>query len=185
MSRSSLLAALAAFVVGIGVVAWLGPGGGLHAVTSASPTPSPAPATPSPRPLVACVLTFSGTLNDCAIPLSRTGACSASGNTLQAVVHLQGDRRDYLLYIALVGSYHGPTTYPLWPWGKTDLSVPDVPKVAIREYDTGAIWDSSDGSITIGADGRSGTVNARLGYIGGLPTAPLGVLTLSGGWACV
>lgn len=180
MSRAGILALLAAFVVAVAVVAWFGPGNGLHTITSAPPAPTQ-------RAHVPCVVKLSGDVKDCAIPVTDTAtrqSCVVAGNTLQATMRLRGDSHDYLLYIEMIGWYHGPTTYPLWPWAQASLTAPDIPKVELR-YDTGAVWESSDGSMTVAPDGRSGTLDARLGYVSGSPAAPLGVLTLSGGWACV
>ncbi|MBV9524927.1 MAG: hypothetical protein JOZ46_03815 [Candidatus Dormibacteraeota bacterium] len=181
MSRAGILALLAAFVVGVGVLAWLGPGNGVHSLTT------PPPATPTPRPHVPCEVVLTGDVKDCGIPVSdptTRSACVAAGNVLRATMRLRGNARDYVLSIAMVGWYHGASTYQLWPWGQTSLTAPDVPKVALQ-FDSGAIWESSDGSMTVAAGGQSGTLDARLGYVSGLPEAPLGLLTLSGSWSCV
>ena len=104
---------------------------------------------------------------------------------MRAVVFLRGSARDYLFYVAIVGAYGGPGTYPLWPWTHADLSAPDgIAKIAVREVDTGALWQSGNGSLSVSTDGRSGSLDADLGYAGRMTPPPPGILNISGRWAC-
>lgn len=90
----------------------------------------------------------------------------------------------FLLYIEVKGTYTGPGLYhlPRWQFG---LGTNDVPKVAVRQYTTGAFWQSVAGvlSVTVG-DGRSGTVSAILQASTGTTAVPGPTLSVNGPWSC-
>jgi hypothetical protein len=144
-------------------------------------TPSPYPVLPIPPfpPPPSCStdqLELVGVFNDCAVSATNgtAGYCSVSGSTLTDVLHEQGNTNGYLLYLT-VDDYHGP--------GATYVGA----SVLVREYVTGAVWQSMSGRIVrvIGADGRSGSVTADVAYIGGEATPPTIGLNVSGAWHCV
>ena len=186
MSRYRTLLSLGAFVLVVGVASLIATG----ALRPAPPPPRATPtvlATPSPFPLLpipplptppSCTtdqLELVGVFNDCAVVAASgtSSYCSVSGSTLRDVLHVQGKTHGYLLYLTIVG-YHGSgVTY-------VDASV------LVREYATGALWQSMSGGIirVTGVDGRSGSVKADLAYVGGEPTPPTVGLNVSGGWRC-
>ena len=96
---------------------------------------------------------------------------------------LHGTRDDFLLYIEVNGAYHGPGSYALAPWPHASLGVPDgVAKVAIREYVSGRLWESSAGSVTIDQSEEYGHVYAGLGAS---TYSPVDVeLNIAGWWSC-
>jgi hypothetical protein len=185
MSRYGTLLSLGAVVLVVGLASLIATG----AIRRPPPQPRATPtvvATPSPFPVLpipplptppSCTtdqLGLVGVFNDCAVPATNGTAsyCSVSGSTLQHVLHLQGKTHGYLLYLTVAG-YHGSgVTY-------VDASV------LVREYVTGALWQSMSGIIRVtGVDGRSGSVKAALAYVGGEPTPPTIGLNVSGAWRC-
>jgi hypothetical protein len=187
MSRYRTLLSLGAVVLVVGLASLIATG----AIRRPPPQPRATPtvlATPSPFPLLpipplptppSCTtdqLELVGVFNDCAVAAANGTAsyCSVSGSTLRDVLHLQGKTHGYLLYLTIVG-YHGS--------GVTYV----VASVLVREYVTGALWQSMSGGIirVTGVDGRSGSVKADLSYVGGEPTPPTVGLNISGAWRCV
>jgi hypothetical protein len=186
MNRYRTLLSLGAVILVVGLASLIATG----ALRRAPPPPRAIPtvlATPSAFPLLPipplptpplCTtdqLELVGVFNDCAgVAANGTASyCSVSGSTLRDVLHLQGKTHGYLLYLTIVG-YHGSgVTY-------VDTSV------LVREYVTGALWQSMSGGIirVTGVDGRSGSVKADLAYVGGEPTPPTVGLNVSGGWRC-
>jgi len=186
MNRYRTLLSLGAVILVVGLASLIATG----ALRRAAPPPRAIPtvlATPSAFPLLPipplptpplCTtdqLELVGVFNDCAgVAANGTASyCSVSGSTLRDVLHLQGKTHGYLLYLTIVG-YHGSgVTY-------VDTSV------LVREYVTGALWQSMSGGIirVTGIDGRSGSVKADLAYVGGEPTPPTVGLNVSGGWRC-
>lgn len=132
------------------------------------------------------VLVLIGAFSDCAIKApSASSLCTSSTAALNAVITLHGRSHDYLLYIAVNGTYSGPGVYDLPPWPHPSLDVTDVPKVALREYATGTFWQSVAGVLrVISQDGRSGFINAEFTFVGGEPTPSIVDLRLSGSWRC-
>ncbi len=131
-------------------------------------------------------LQLSGTFNDCAVNAPKlTQYCSVSGSTLNDVLTLRGTTHEYLLYLSIDGAYRGRGDYYLAPWS-SGLGVHDgKAKVAVREYQTGAFWQSVSGTLHVsGTDGRSGDVAVNLTFIGGEPTPPVTALGILGQWAC-
>ena len=129
-------------------------------------------------------LQLEGAFNSCADEAgSDAPAClpGASGNVFGGQGHLHDKNYRYILYVEIDGGYHGPGTYPLVPWPHVGLDARDgIAKVAVREVESGALWQSTAGSITIGQD--QGFVFALLSAPGDGPTAD--VLKISGEWYC-
>jgi hypothetical protein len=189
MSRSTALFLLSAFVVGL-AVALLAVTGGIGRTSPPTAHPSSAPSS-SPTTVVAPVctsgeLTLLGAFNDCAgTTPSTTSGCRVSGGVLDAYITLDGIKRDYLLYVEVDGSYVGPGDYSLPPWPHSLGSNDGTAKVAIRDYQTGALWESNFGVLTVsGGDGRSGLVTAFLTPVGGQSTPPAHAIKISGRWSC-
>jgi hypothetical protein len=185
MSRYRTMLSLGAVVLVVGLASLIATGAVRRApqpraTPTALATPSPfpllpIPALPTPPSCATYQLKLVGVFNDCAASAANGTAsyCSVSGSTLRDVLHLQGKTHGYLLYLTIV-SYHGSgVTY-------VDASV------LVREYVTGALWQSMTGGIitVTGVDGRSGSVKADLAYVGGEPTPPTVGLNVSGGWRC-
>jgi len=125
---------------------------------------------------------FTGIFNECATV--DKGINCPSGSFAQArVFRMHGTKDDFIVYVEVNGNYRGPGTYVLEPWPHDSLGVPDgVAKVAVREYVTGRLWESSAGSLTIDNLENGGFVYAGLG-----PSANSSVvveLNIAGWWSC-
>ena len=179
MSRSRALLLLSAFVVALGVALVVVTGGiGRIPPPTVHPSASPS-ARPSPSPTVAILpactadqLQLLGAFNECASTVPSASTCTAAASKFAAVVRLHGSHRDFLLYLG-VSTYSGTGTYDAGR-GAT---------VAIREYPTGALWESTYLTLTVDSDGRSGQVAAGFFFQPGV-TNPLPPLQLSGPWSC-
>jgi hypothetical protein len=127
-------------------------------------------------------LRFTGVFDEC-VAIDKGQACPSGSFDQARVVLLHGTRDDFLLYVEVNGAYHGPGTYALTPWPHAALGVPDgVAKVAIREYVTGRLWESSAGSVTIDNSEEYGHVYAGLGAS---TYSPVDVeLNIAGWWSC-
>ncbi len=127
-------------------------------------------------------LKLTGAFNECA-SINHGQSCPTGSFDLPRVILLIGTKDKFLLYVEVNGGYHGPGTYPLVPWPSSTLGVPDsVAKVAIREYTTGALWESSAGSVTIESSEEFGYVYAGLGAS---TSSPVDVsLNIAGWWSC-
>jgi hypothetical protein len=188
MTRSRTLLTLAGVVVVMGAVMLVAAG----RIKRITPPPPIARGSSSPSPTVpACTephIKLTGAFDDPCVTTGATSqACSpAYGTSLDMVITLRGRSHRYLLYVAIDGMYHGPGTYELVPWFQSSLGVRDgTTKVAFREYATGAFWQSVSGTLTvIGNDGRFGTMNANLTFVGGEPTPPTVLLNAAGSWNC-
>ncbi len=125
---------------------------------------------------------FTGVFDECAA-IDKGQACPSGSFDRARVVLLHGTTHDFLLYIEVNGAYHGPGTYALAHWPHDSLGVPDgVAKVAIREYATGRLWESSAGSVTIDTSEEYGWVYAGLGAS---TYSPVDVeLNIAGWWSC-
>jgi len=180
MTRAKTLLALAVFAVCLGVVA-LVVSGGVGRIAPPTATPS---ASPSPSP-VPCVTTLAGAMNDCTVTAANPGAaaesngCSAAAGGLHEVIYLHGNFHNYLLYLNIDG-YIGPGDYIV----RQSAAATGLFQVGIREYKTGALWTSTDGTLTVANDERSGRLNVNLAYVGGLVTPPSIRLNVSGRWTC-
>jgi hypothetical protein len=189
MNRSTSLVLLFAFVVAL-AAALLVVTGGVGRILPPTAHPSSAPSS-SPTTVVAPVCTSGelkllGAFNDCAgTAPSTTSGCRVSGGMLDAYITLDGIKRDYLLYVEVDGSYVGPGDYSLPPWPHSLGSNDGTAKVAIRDYQTGALWESNFGVLTVsGGDGRSGLVTAGLTSVGGEAIPRAQGLKISGRWSC-
>jgi hypothetical protein len=143
------------------------------------------PTTPPTAPFgCAGSLQLHGAFNDCARAVSSAPlACTVSGDSLNLVTRLHGSQHDYLLYIGIARqSPPEPLTgvYGLQAVGGTDIV---GPRVAIREFASGAYWQATAGSLTVLDSSPSGFVVADLTYEGGAPT-PAANLRISGAWSC-
>jgi hypothetical protein len=189
MSRSATVLTLIGFVVVLGVGALLVTGG-IGRIVPRIPPPN-ASSSSSPSPVVAPVcgyrqLQILGAYNDCASAVQDAASgCRVSGRVLDAYITLDGIKRDYLLYVEVDGSYVGPGDYSLPPWPHSLGANDGAAKVALRDYQTGALWQSTFGVLTVsGKDGRSGLVTAGLDFTGGASNPPAQGIKLSGAWSC-
>jgi hypothetical protein len=186
MSRYRTLLSLGAVILVVAVASLIATGALRRAPAAPRATPTllvtpspfpvlPIPPFPTPPSCTTNQLELVGVFNECAVGATKGTAsyCSVSGTTLSDVLHLQGKTHGYLLYLTIVG-YRGS--------GVTYVNA----SVLVREYVTGALWQSTKGGIirVTGADGRSGTVKADLAYSGGAPTPPTVGLNVSGTWGC-
>jgi hypothetical protein len=133
-------------------------------------------------------LQLGGSLNACAVVASNgSQSCSVSGTSLNDVITLRGGGDEYLLYVSIDGGYNGPRAYYLSPWAAGTLDAQDgQAKVAIREYRTGAFWQSVSGTLEVtGNDGNSGSLAVNLTFVGGESPPPAdGALGIIGNWTC-
>jgi hypothetical protein len=143
----------------------------------ATPVPSPANLSCSPTELK-----LTGIYNECAT-VDKGQSCSASSPDPLWFVLLRGTKHQFLLYVELYGIYRGSGTYALTPWPHSTFGVADgVPKVAVREYVTGALWQSSAGSLTVDSSENGGWVYAGLGASSNSPVQV--DLNIAGWWSC-
>jgi len=110
-------------------------------------------------------------------------SCPTGSYSQARVVRLHGTKHDFILYVEVNGAYDGPGTYALAPWPNATLGKPDgIAKVAIREWNTGELFESTAGSLTINKSEESGWVYAGLGASS---YSPVDVqLNISGWWSC-
>ena len=188
MRQPKPLLMLTAVVVVVGLSSWLVTGG-VGRLFPSSPTEHSSPS-PLPR-FPACGATeikLTGAYDDCgAVPLAlKPLPCVVSGANLMNTIPLQGATRSYFLYLNVDGSYVGRHTYALKPWPDPYFEANDkATKVAVREEVSGALWQSTDGTLTLsGASGRSGSVSADLVLVGGEPTPGVVSLHIVGQWRC-
>ena len=124
---------------------------------------------------------LTGAINACVGVLEAMG-CPRGSFDAARVVHLRGSGADYILYLEVDGGYQGPGTYPLAPWKKDTLLADDnVAKVAVREWDTGTLWESYSGLLTIDSSEESGRVEADL-RLPDKTSSP--ILHIQGTWTC-
>jgi hypothetical protein len=131
-------------------------------------------------------LQLQGAFNECAVNARAvTQSCTVSGNSLDDLLVLQGAHHRYLLYLSIDGAYRGGGDYYLTPWS-SGLDVHDgKAKVAVREYQTGAFWQSVSGTLHVSSnDGRSGDLAVNLTFVGGEPTPVVTSLGILGPWTC-
>jgi len=131
---------LAAVVVSVIGVSWLGTGG-ISRLISAKPAPKPFVESLPSLVSQGCSPTefeLSGALNDCAkVSRYESLRCQASPHVLGGQLLLAGRHNSFLLYLEVQGTYGGPGIYDLSPWVH-ELGENDVPKAAIRDDTTGA-----------------------------------------------
>lgn len=181
------LAVMAVALVAVAVVGLVYLRGGTtnrHSnAVAGTPTPSvESTAAPWNGSCASTEMKFTGIFNECATVDKGTSCPSGSFNQAR-VFRMHGTKDDFIVYIEVNGAYHGPATYVLKPWPHDSLGVPDgVAKVAVREYVTGRLWESSAGSVTIDNLENGGFVYAGLG-----PSANSAVvvqLNIAGWWSC-
>ena len=85
-----------------------------------------------------------------------------------------------------MAGYAGPHACSLKPWPHPYFDENDsVAKVALGEVISGALWQSTAGTLDItGSNGRSGSVSADLTFTGGQLTPPMAGLHIAGQWTC-
>lgn len=182
MPRLILVAAVAVVAITLVSLIYLVPRKNSTARTPplhSSPTPGATPVSLSCPPTE---LKLTGVFEECAA-IDKGQSCPAGSFDHLRIVLLHGSKHDFLLYIEVNGAYHGPGTYPLTPWPRARLGVPDgVAKVAIREYVTGKLLESTAGSLTIDKSEEDGWLFAGLGASA---NSPVDVeLSISGWWSC-
>ncbi len=186
VSRSRPILALAGFAVSLGIAALVVTGGISRIASSSTPHQSAPVSTAQLPPFCgAQAIELVGARNDCATRDSTGAACSVTGRVLDAVIHLHGNRKSYLLYVEVDGGYSGAGPYVLPPWPHPYPDANDGNgKAGIREYVTGALWQSVAGVIIVtNSDGKSGFINAELDPVGG-PAPPTIRLHIEGPWNC-
>lgn len=159
---------------------------------ASAPRTTPSPSAATSAATLTCPpteLKLTGVFEECASidrGVQRTGpgqTCPLGSPNPLWIVPLHGTKHDFLLYVEVNGIYHGKGTYALGLWPHDTFGVSDgVAKVAIREYVSGRLWESSAGSLTIDNLGDSGWVYAGLGAS---VNSPVQVdLNIAGWWAC-
>jgi hypothetical protein len=129
------------------------------------------------------LLSLRGSLDDCIYALAAQSCTQRS--TFEAITLLHGVGGAYLLYVEIDGGFNGPATYRLAPWPHHALDVgDDAPKVALRVFGSGELFESAGGVLTIDEGGWSGTVAATLRY-SGTSSPPPAAVTLTGNWTCL
>jgi hypothetical protein len=181
LPRRILVIAAAVVVIALAALVYLLPHQSNVASAPRSTPSSKATASAAPLSCQPTELKLDGAFQECAA-IDKAQSCPASFDQPKVVL-LHGAKHDFLIYIELNGAYHGPGTYALVPWPHESLGVSDgVAKVAIREYVTGRLYESSAGSITIDNLQNSGYVYAGLGAS---PNSPVQVeLNIAGWWSC-
>lgn len=181
-SRPKLLVWLAGFVVVFGVAAWLATGAARIRVAPPShshPFTFTPGATPTPLPCMSSEIELVGAFNACAL-IDRTSytVCAVSPHAFNTIFKLLGGSHDFLLYLKIPNRYPEPGDYSLTTGGA---------EVDVREYATGAFWQSVSGVLTTtSSDGRSGTVSAILeASAGNNSVVPGPMLSVDGAWSCL
>ena len=186
MSRSSASLALAAFVIVFGGAVLFATGGIARILSPSMPRPSAPLSTAKFPPFCgAQAIELVGARDDCATRDPAGAACSVAKGVLDAVIRIRGNTRSYLLYVEVDGGYSGTGPYLLPPWQHPYPDANDGNgKAGIREYGTGALWQSVAGVIIVtNRDGKSGVINAELDPVGG-PAPPITRLHIEGPWTC-
>ena len=190
----AILAVVGSFLI------WLADGDGLsqlRALLSSANRPLAAAASGglAPNPCRPTELHLTGAFNGCAFDSGpQTGfgvhppplcVTPTPGPDFRVFMHLRDANRDYLLYVQVIGRYHGPGVYQLAAWPKPTLGANDhVAKVAVREFTTGRLWDSAAGVIRVDRGGGSGSVRATLEPTGLAADGSARELTIDGPWRC-
>lgn len=177
MSGSAVLMVLAGLV-------YLGGGlGTLHfARAAATPTAAASPWNGTCPPTE---LKVTGAYMECAA-MDHGMFCPSSFDQVKSI-RLHGTKHDFIIYVEIYGGYHGPGTYQLRPWPHPSLGVKDgAAKVALREWVSGALFESVSGSLVVDDLENSGFVYAGLGVEPVLEPGTLAKVdvNLSGWWSC-
>lgn len=175
------MAAVAIIAIALAVLVYVTPP---KSTVASPPRTTPSPSATASAATLACPpteLKLTGAFEECA-SIDKGQSCPTSFDQPKIVL-LHGTKHDFLLYVEVNGVYHGPDTYALAPWPHDTLGVSDgVAKVALREYASGRLWESSAGSLTVDNLGDSGWVYAGLGAS---VNSPVQVdLNIAGWWAC-
>jgi len=187
--RRIVVIAVAIVAVAIASLLYLAPRGASTAQRSSRQSPSLV-ATHGPSPLqspsnFSCPptrLKFTGIFNECVAAISMVSCVPNPPNPMWVVL-ATGTQHKFLLYIQIDGAYHGPGTYSLVPWPNATFGASDgVTKIAVREYTTGALWQSSAGSLTVDDQGNGGWIYAGLGASANSPVQV--DLNIAGWWTC-
>ena len=185
--RTRALTVIAAVMVVVAVVGLVYLRGGMTSryTDAVVGTPSPSvvsTATPWNGSCASTEMKFTGIFNECAT-VDKGMSCPSGSFSQARVFRMHGTKDDFIVYIEVNGNYHGPGTYVLGPWPHDSLGIPDgVAKVAVREYVTGRLWESSAGSLTIDNLENGGFVYAGLGRSANSPIVV--ELNLAGWWNC-
>jgi hypothetical protein len=185
--RTRALAVIAAVVVVMAAVGVVYLRGGMTSRYTGAATGTPTPsvvstATPWNGSCASTQMKFTGIFNECATVDMGTSCPSGSFNQARAF-RMHGTKDDFIVYIEVNGNYHGPGTYVLEPWPHDSLGLPDgVAKVAVREFVSGRLWESSAGSLTIDNLENGGFVYAGLGPPVNSPVVV--ELNIAGWWSC-
>ena len=141
----------------------------------------------SNRPCPPTELTMTGAFTECA-NLRTVDFCPLTFDQAK-VLRVHSAAHDFLVYIEINGAYRGPGLYQLRPWPHPGLGSDDgVAKVAVREYESGQLWESAAGWVRVDESQREGSLSAGLvqdavhrpGF-----GAPVKLdLNLDGGWSC-
>jgi hypothetical protein len=183
-----------------GLLIWLADGDGMaqaRAFVSSTNRPAEAAASTGLAP-AACLpseIRMTGVFNGCAFDSGpETGfgvhppplcVTPTPGPDFSVFMHLRDATRDYLLYVQVVGRYHGPGVYDVAPWPKP--SGPNrghAGKVAVREFITGQLWESTAGKIRVDPGGGSGMVQATLQRVALTSGGATRTLRIDGPWRC-
>jgi hypothetical protein len=187
VSRPSAILTLVAFVIALGVGALVVTGGIGRSVPLSTPHPSARLSTAKIPPFCAGQqIELVGARNDCATRDPNGAACSVVAGVLDAVIRLHGNTQSYLLYVEVDGGYSGVGPYVLPPWPHPYPDANDgTGKAGIREFVSGALWQSVAGAIIVtNKDGKSGVINAELDRIVGVPLPQTTRLHIDGPWSC-
>ena len=157
--RGKAILVISASVVVVALVLSLVNRGVLNLSRHSPPQRTTSSSNPSPAPVRGCQpnqLQLVGAFNSCADEAgSAAPACSPgpAGEAFDGQGHLRDRNYRYILYLEVDGGYLGPGTYSLAPWPHQGLGEHDgIAKVAVREFTSGAFWQSVAGSLTIEHD---------------------------------
>jgi hypothetical protein len=118
-----------------------------------------------------------GAGGDCvSVTTSSVPSCRQGGGMFEALLTLQGANEQYRVYINLLSGYHGAGDYV--------VNSPAGAFAYVRDYATGALWQSVGGVLAVSGGGHPyGTLDANFGFVGSgdPPTAPV---TVAGTWQC-
>jgi hypothetical protein len=194
LAQIAVLAVLGSFLI------WLADGDGasqLRAFLSSGnrAVAAIAPTRPATSPCRPAELHLTGAFSGCAFdsgPETGFGVhppplCvpPRPGPDFSVFMHLQDATRDYLLYLQVIGRYHGPGRYQLAAWPKPTRGDNDqAARVAVREFKTGQLWESTAGIIRVDRGAGAGTVQATLQPLASTSGGAARELRISGPWRC-
>jgi hypothetical protein len=189
----AILAAIGSLLI------WLADGDGASQVrqflSSANRSAATASTGPAANPCHAAEIHLTGVFNGCAFDSGpETGfgvhppplcVTPTPGPDFSVFVRLRDSTRDYLLYLQVIGRYHGPGKYQVAAWPKHKLRDNDqAARVAVREFLSGELWESTAGMIRVDRGGGTGSVWAILQPVGSTSGSAAGELRIDGPWRC-